>query len=211
MQETIAIFFGLCLIIFTLYLIITKKIDWKISAVLLVFALIGSLGIANYDIIKRIKYKDIELETYERQVQTLKEDVLQEIKRDVVNHKDSISLLIASLNDTRAKIDIERKAVESLVEKIGTQEQNSQDLTTKAESTKNRIEILNKASSDLALLLTKITWLQIETKNEFGTNRAKKATEQIIDELNRLVAVVIPDPQERGQWIEELQSSIPKK
>lgn len=211
MKETIAILFGVCLTIFTLYLILTKQIDAKISVVLLIFALIAGLGIANYDIIKKIKWKDVELETYERKVQDIKEGALHEIEREVVNHKESISLLITSLNDTREKINAQRKAVESLVEKISQQEQRLQDLTNKADSTKNRIEILHKASSDLALLLTKITWLQIETKNEFGTNRGQKAIEQILNDLNRIVAVVIPDPQERNQWIGELRSSLPPR
>jgi len=211
MKETVAILFGVCLTIFTLYLIVTKQIDAKMSVILLIFALIGGLGIANYDIIKRIKFKDIELETYERKVLDIKEGALHEIEREVVNHKESISLLIADLNNTREQIDAQRKAVESLIEKISQQEQRLQDLANSADSTKNRIEILHKASSDLALLLTKITWLQIETKNEFGTNRAQKAIEQILNDLNRIVAVVIPDPQERSRWIQQLQSSLPPR
>lgn len=211
MKETVAILFGVCVTIFTLFLVVTKQIDAKISAVLLIFALIGGLGIANYDIIKRIKWKDIELETYERKVKDIKEDALHEIEREVSNHKESISLLIANLNATRDKIDAQRKAVESLVEKISQQEQRLQKLANEADSTKKRIEILHKASSDLALLLTKITWLQIETKNELATNRAKKAIEQILSELNRIVAVVIPDPQERSRWIGQLQSSLPPR
>lgn len=210
-KETVAILFGVCVTIFTLYLIVTKQIDAKISAVLLIFALIGGLGIANYDIIKRIKWKDIELETYERKVQDIKEGALHEIEREVINHKESISLLIANLNDTREKIDAQRKAVKLLVEKISQQEQRLQYLANKADSTKNRIEILHKASSDLALLLTKITWLQVETKSEFGTNRAQKAIEQILNDLNRIVAVVIPDTQERSRWVGELQSSLPPR
>ena len=115
------------------------------------------------------------------------------------------------MNDTREKIDAQRKAVESLIEKISQQEQVLQDLASKADTTRDRIEILHKASSDLALLLTRITWLQIETKGEFGTDRANKAIEQIFKKLNEIIAVVIPDPQEKLSWIEELHSSLPPK
>ena len=211
MKETIAILFGICLTIFTLYLIVTKQIDSKMSVVLFLFALIGGLGIANYDLIKRIKWKGLELETYERKVQDIKDGALQEIEQEVANHKQSIALLIANLNDTREKIDAQRKAVESLIEKISQQEQALQDLASKAGTTRDRIEILHKASSDLALLLTKITWLQIETKSEFGTDRANKAIEQIVEELDEIVAVVIPDPQEKSSWIQDLQSSLPPR
>ena len=211
MKETIAILFGICLTIFTLYLIVTKQIDAKMSVALFLFALIGGLGIANYDLIKRIKWKGLELETYERKVQDIKDGALQEIEQEVANHKQSITLLIANLNDTREKIDAQRKAVELLIEKISQQEQALQDLASKADTTRDRIEILHKASSDLALLLTKITWLQIETKGEFGTDRAIKAIEQINRELNEIVAVVIPDPQEKSSWIQELQSSLPPR
>ena len=211
MKETIAILFGICLTVFTLYLIVTKQIDSKMSVVLFLFALIGGLGIANYDLIKRIKWKGLELETYEREVQNIKDGALHEIEQEVANHKQSISLLIAKLNDTREKIDAQRKDVESLIEKISQQEQTLQNLASKADSTRDRIEILHKASSDLALLLTKITWLQIETKSEFGTDRAKKAVDQIVKELNEIVAVVIPDPQEKSSWIQELQSTLPPR
>lgn len=211
MKETVAILFGICLTIFTLYLIVKKQIDSKMSVVLFLFALIGGFGIANYDIIKKIKWLGLELETYERKVQDIKDDALKEIEQEVSNHKQSITMLITNLNDTREKIDAQKKAVESLLEKIGYHEQSLQDLAFKANATKDRIETLHKASSDLALLLTKITWLQIETKNEFGTDRVRKAIEQILKELNEIVAVVIPDPQERSRWIQELQSSLPAR
>lgn len=211
MKVTIAILFGICVTIFTLYLIVTKQIDSKMSVVLFLFALIGGLGIANYDIIKRIKWQGLELETYERKVRDIKDDALREIEHEVSNHKESIAMLTANLNDTREKIAVQKRAVESLIEKISHQEQSLQDLASKANTTKERIEILHKASSDLALLLTKITWLQIETKNEFGTERVQKAVEQILKELNEIVAVVIPDPQEKSRWIQELQSSLPPR
>jgi len=211
MKQTIALLFGICVTIFTLHLIVTKRIDSKISVVLLIFALIGGFVIANYDIIKKMKWRDLELETYERKVHDIKVDALEEIEQEVSNHKQSIAMFIANLNDTREKIDAQKKAVESLIKKISHQEQSLQDIASKADKTKDRIEILNKASSDLALLLIKITWLQIETKNEFGTERVRKATEQILKELNEIVSIVIPDPQEKSRWIQELQSSLPPR
>ncbi len=81
MKEILALLFSVCFAIGTFYLATTKKIDLKITMVFLVFTLIGGLLIANYDIIKRIKWKDVEIETFERRVTEVKEQALEEIRK----------------------------------------------------------------------------------------------------------------------------------
>ena len=118
---------------------------------------------------------------------------------------------MSTLNDTREQVDLQKAAVESLVGRISEQEATLTSLASDAEAARQRIEVLHQASSDLSLLIAKIAWLQAETKNEFGTDRAKTAIDQIVRELNRIVEVVISDPGKRSRWIQELQQSLPPR
>lgn len=209
MKEIVALLFGGCLTVITVYLAVRKNIDTKLTTVFLVFALGGGLGIANFDLIKSFKGMGVELETYERQVETIKTDALDEIETTVEGHKESIRLLMSSLNDTREQIDVQKRAVEALVGLIAEQETTLRILASDADSARQRIEVLHTASSDLSLLLVKITWLQTVTKGEFGTARSRKANEEILRELNRIIAIVLPDDQERLQWSQKLKQSLP--
>lgn len=87
MKEIIALLFFVCSAISTFYLAAIRKFDWKITMVFLVFTLIGGLSIANYDIIKKIKWKDVEIETFERQVTEVKGQALDEIRREAADAK----------------------------------------------------------------------------------------------------------------------------
>ncbi len=211
MKEIVALLFAGCFIGIAVYLAVRNKNNTKLPALFLAFALVGGLAIVNYDLIKSIKGIGFELETYKRQVGTIKTDALDEIEAKVEGHKESIGLLISSLNDTREQIDVQKRAVEALVGKIAEQETILRNLVSDADSTRQRIEVLHAASSDLSLLLVKITWLQTVTKSEFGTARSQKAIEEIDRVLNRIVAIVIPDAQERSQWIQKLQQSLPPR
>ena len=211
MKAIVGLLFGICLTIVAVYLATTKQIETSVTVVLLTFAILGGLAVANFDLIKSIKWKDVEVTTYAERVEEIKSDALQEIEASVRGHKESIRLLMTSLNDTRQTIEVQRKAVESLIDRVSEQETNLARLASDANSARVQIETLHAASSDLALLLSKITWLQTVTKNEFGTRRATKAAQDIVDELNRIVTIVIPDPLAREEWIRQLNASLPAR
>lgn len=82
MKEIFALLFFICFAGGTFYLTTTRKIDLKTTMAFLVFTLIGGLSIANYDIIKKVKWKDVEIETFERQVTEVKGQALEEIRRE---------------------------------------------------------------------------------------------------------------------------------
>lgn len=215
MQEILGLLFLVGFAITAIYLVVAKRIDLGAFVALLVFAFAGAFGIANYDFIKRLRWKDVEIETFERRVTTVKQEALDDINKQVRAQKDSIQLLISAANDTRSRLESQTKAVNDLLEKVQTTQrevaQSKRDVEAvrrRADDVRVRIEALNKASSDLALLLTKITWLQIETRNQFGTPLAQKAIEETLKELNRIVAVVIPDPAERTRWVQQLQNTL---
>lgn len=218
MREIVALLFLISLALVAVYLNDRRPIEFRAFVALLVFAAVAAFGIENYDFIKRLRWKDVEIETFERRVTTVKQEALDEINKQVSDQKDSIRLLISNANDTRSLLELQTKAVKDLLEKVGVAQrevaQSRQDvegIKHRADEVRARIEELNKASSDLALLLTKITWLQIETRNEFGTARAQKAIDETLKDLNRIVAVVIPEPRERQRWIEQLQRSLPSR
>jgi hypothetical protein len=92
-KEIAGIAFLICLTVVTLYFVIVRRIGFKHFTALLVFAAVASFGIANYDLIKRFRWKDVEIETFERRVTTVKQEALDEINKQVNDQKDSIRLL----------------------------------------------------------------------------------------------------------------------
>jgi septal ring factor EnvC (AmiA/AmiB activator) len=218
MKEVVALIIFLVFSIFTIRLAISNKIGAKLTSIFLIFAILAGITIANHDVIKKLKWKDMEIETFERDVVRIKEKAIEELESEIKKQKESIDLLIAGANDTREKLSIQRKVVESLIgtvqetgKSVTIQQKRVGELNDQAERTKNEVEVLHKASLDLALLLVRITWLQLETKSEFGTKRVKVAIKNISDDLNRILRTIIPDEQERIKWLQDLYNSIPSK
>jgi len=56
-----------------------------------------------------------------------------------------------------------------------------------------------------------ITYFQGVTRNDMGTERAQEAWLQINDELNKLLQRILPDPNERSRFIQELNGRLPNK
>lgn len=45
----------------------------------------------------------------------------------------------------------------------------------------------------------------------FGTERAQKAVEETLKDMNSVLRELIPDPDKRKVWINNLQQKIPKR
>lgn len=211
MKEIVALLFLICIVVVTLYLATTLQIDLKAATIFFGVAIVGGFVIANYDFVKKFKWKGLELETFRGEVASVKKEALDEIRIEVATQQDAVKLLIANANDIREKIEIQKVAVESLLDRAQAAEDRLTKVASGVEESRRRIEQLHRASSDLALLLTKITWLQVETKSEFGTERATLAIQQMLADLNRVVGVVIPDEGERTKWIQQLKQSLPER
>lgn len=160
----------------TIILAVFNIIPESLTVILLIFSLFSGFIIANYDLIKKFKWKDFEIESFEREVGEVKNDALNEIKTELATQKEEVG-----------------------------------NLSKHAEKTKGEIANLFKSSSDLALLITKVSWLQLQTKNEFGTERAQRAIKNINEDLNEIIKVVIPDEENRNKWINKLQNSLPPR
>ena len=100
----------------------------------------------------------------------------------------------------------------ALQKKIEEQKKEVVKLNLDSQATKQDIEKLNEASGIIALTLVKATYLTLETKNELGSSpRIEKAKTEILKDINQVLPAVIPDPQERTRWIEQLQDILPKR
>jgi septal ring factor EnvC (AmiA/AmiB activator) len=217
-KETIAIIFLLIFSIPTVCLIFAKKLEVKAAVTVLMFALLGAFGIANYDVIQKVKWGAIEVETAKQEITRFKENAIEDIKKEISQQKDSIILLISNVNDTREKVEHQRESLTDLVrtasnlqKKIEEQKNAIQALNQEGLKTKAEIQKLNNASAEIALILVRATYLTLETKNEFGTDRAQKALVLIYNDLNKILPMVIPDGNERSKWTQDLKDSLPER
>jgi predicted glycosyltransferase len=55
------------------------------------------------------------------------------------------------------------------------------------------------------------TYFTLGNKSEFGTTRAEKAIKEIINDLNKILPIVIPDNEELAKWSEDLQNILPPR
>ena len=96
MQVIIGIIFIISFVILSIILHIKKKIAPTVTIALLLFSILGGFAIANIDIIERVKWKDVEVETYERQVADIKDRAINELKNEIAVQKESIENVIAN-------------------------------------------------------------------------------------------------------------------
>ncbi|MCJ7647246.1 MAG: hypothetical protein MUP85_01410 [Candidatus Lokiarchaeota archaeon] len=218
MKEIIALLVFISLVVITIYLSVTKAIDIKLTIALLCFAIISGFAISNYDIIQKFKWGDLEVETAKREISGIKEEAIKEIQEEVDDQKESIKFLINNANDTRDKIEAQKESLQKVIDKaqelqshIEKQKQQISELNNVGLNTKTEIEKLNKASAQIALILIRTTYFFIETKSEFGTERATMAINEILNDLNKILPMVISNPVERRKWINDLQNKLPKR
>jgi len=125
--------------------------------------------------------------------------------------KEAIRLLISNANDTKNKLENLIKIATNLENNIEEQKKEIIEINKFAENTKKEIETLNNASAQIALILVRATYLTHETKGEFGTPRAKKAIQEIMNDLNKILPMVIPNNEERAKYINDLENILPPK
>ena len=218
MKEIIGLLIFIIITSLTIYFIINKKLEAKYVTILLLFSIVAGFTIANYNSIFRMKFGELELETAKKEIITIKDSALQEISREIDEQKESIKFLITNANDTREKLELQNNAVLSVIEaakelqtKINNQKDRIFELNDDAEKTKKEIEALNQASAQIALILVRATYFTLETKSEFGTDRAQAAIQEMLNDLNTILPMVIPNENERNSWIQRLQNTLPQR
>lgn len=186
--------------------------------ILLCFSIVSGFMIANYDLVTKLSWGSIGVETAKREITEAKESAIREIAAEVKEQKESIRLLISNANDTRERMEKQKEALNDVIRKasdlqnkIEEQKKRIVELNQSAEKTKKEIENLNLAAAQIALILVRATYFTIETKSEFGTDRATKAIQEVLSDLNKILPMVIPDERERADWIKRLQTTLPSR
>ena len=135
----------------------------------------------------------------------------------VVNY-DSIKRLHLEAKATSLELERFQQNVDTITDKglaelqkeIAAQKEEVKRLGEETNRTKEDTQKIFQNVSALALLLTKITWLQVETKNEIGGTRDDAARQQITNEMNNILFGIIPDEKKRTEWINAMYKLLPK-
>jgi len=83
MEKIISILLFLFLTGLTIYLVKNDLISDSFGISLLVFTIISSFLVANNDLIKKIKLRDLEIETFEKKVKAVKQKALDDLKKEL--------------------------------------------------------------------------------------------------------------------------------
>jgi archaellum component FlaC len=202
MRETVALLVFLAIAGPAILLAIKKRIGNPLTVILLVFSLISGWGIANYDWVKKVQFQPPGLSDFQKQVAEIKQGAVDELKKEAEDGKESFKRLASSVELTGALVEKRKNEIDGLADAM-----NKSGEEMKAQEEK--IEKINANFSELALLLTKVAWLQFQALGEPQSNRARAATQKIMDSLDEIVAAVIPDPQARAQFVSNLFNSLP--
>ncbi len=84
---------------------VKKKVGIGLTTVVLGFSLLSGLLIVNYDFVKIIRWKGLEIETFERQVDKIKKDALEKIEKQVEKHKKDIENLSTEMNKRKQEVE----------------------------------------------------------------------------------------------------------
>ncbi|MCD4831877.1 MAG: hypothetical protein K8R02_08775 [Anaerohalosphaeraceae bacterium] len=212
---------GACIAVIAIGLRVDNKLNDKYFICMLFFALLTSLNIAYFGSTKKMKagLDGFAFETFQKNVDSIKQEAIDKLKKEIVIQKEAVSSLIDKADNTSNKLEAQGKSLTELIDKatalqkrIEEQKHEVVKLNLDSQVAKKEIKKLHKASSIIALTLTKATYLTLETKNELGSSpRLEKAKTEILKDINQVLPMVILDPQERQLWIKELQDILPKR
>lgn len=150
-KEIIALVVFLSIVFFTIYMAVKKKIDTKLTSILLAFSIPIGFAISNYNLVKKLKWMGLDIETFEKGVTTIKEKALEEIRTEVENHRGSINLLIRDADKARVDLDkVEELSKEAKikVDEIGGILEKANEAMVSIRSISEFSLILIKASND---------------------------------------------------------------
>jgi septal ring factor EnvC (AmiA/AmiB activator) len=201
---------------FTFYLAGTQRIHALVTAVLLSFSLLSGFVIANYDWLERLRFEVPGLQLYEDRVLRIREEAIQELRGEVERRKKELSDLMAEHADLTGRLESQKKNIEAVLDstrsfenELKEKEQALKDIAARAELARDHMVAVQGRTSELALLLTRITWLQFQAANQQSPERAEAAVKQIMDGLDEIVGLVITDPQARNEFVSGVMGSLP--
>jgi hypothetical protein len=217
-KESIALLIFLAMVGLTLYLTLKKQLTTTLTIVLLVFSLLAGLAIANYDLLRTAKWEIPGLPVFRGQVNWIKDQALEDLQKEADLQRQTLKPLIADMNGTSEKIDAGIKYAEALLESIRKAEERMKkeefalkEQGLKIEQAAQQATAFSRALSDLALLFTRVTWLQLQAREESDVKRRDAAIRQVMDQLDAIVDLVIEDPEVRSEFVNSVMGSLPPR
>jgi hypothetical protein len=202
----------------TTYLAVKRQIGNALTAVLLVFSLLAGLAIANYDFIGKAKWEFPGISLFQDEVSQVKNEALQGLQKEVESQRQAIKVGISDLNATNERLDAGIKYAEALLESIKKAEERLKieeftlkEQGLKSDRTAEQATAVYRAVSELALLLTKVTWLQLQARDESDARRRDAAVRQVMDQLDLIVDLVIEDPDVKSEFVNSVMGSLPPR
>lgn len=125
---------------------------------------------------------------------------------------------VPTLADISTILEKQQKALDALSdsnrvirEKLDAGDQQRKELQESLEQLKGEAAAFRTRSSELALMLTRIIWLQLEALDDPNTERADMAIQRILDEMDAILTLAIEDPAARASFVNDVKKALPPK
>jgi hypothetical protein len=216
MREIIALSVFFILTGLVIFLVLKKHIGNGLTAILLAFALISGWSIANYDWMRSVRWEVPGIQPFEDKVQSIKREAISAIEEESNARRKALAAMIEDVKSASQNLEEKKKMDETLIQAakklddgLKVQEQRMRELQGLAENTKEQMIAVHDATANLALVLTRLIYLQLETKGEPGNEREMRVKQEILDSLDHVVGMAIPNPEEREKFISEVKNLVP--
>lgn len=216
MKEMMALIVFLGMAAFAIRCAMKGYIGNGLTAILLTFSLISGLGIANYDLFQRIEWRMPGFSLFQKEVDQLKDQTIEEICLAGDAQKEELNRTLERYERAQETLAAAVKAAETLAnnsrgleEFLKKQEQAAKDQNARSTLTIEQLSSLSQSLSQLALLVTRVTWLQLQAAGETDATRRESAYRQAMEGLDALAELAIKDPVMRSDFVSNVINSLP--
>lgn len=218
MKEAIGLAVFAMMTVFSIGMAVGRRIHTPMLVILLLFGMASGWGIAHHDWIRHAQFQVPGFEMFQTQINQIKDDALYEMKKSAAAERDAIASLLATGEDIRQKLSTEGKAAEDMIEAVKAAEEilkarelSSRDASEQALAARDQMIAMQQNIAEISLALTRIIYLSLEARDQYGQERAQAAAQQIMDNLDDLVSLCIADPQARTDFVRGVTSSLPPR
>lgn len=218
MREVIALAVFLTFSGFAIFLAARGRSGNVLTAILLAFSVLSGWGIANYDWIRTVRWEVPGIEAFRNQLDEIREDAVMEIQKAADARGSELRTVVAEAEAAAEQSEARKRSLDASLEaalkaeeRIKVYEQRLLEIYGTDFAAKDDAWEANRANHELALILTRIAWLLLESRDNPGDERCQLAVQGIKDSLDEVMMIVIKDPEERVRFISEVMNSIPPK
>jgi len=198
----------------TVYLNVKRKISDLMAAALLAFTLLSSLAVANIHWIGLGNAPAANTGTFEKEIVQLKENALNALLAEWGARQEELAALALEINTSTENLHKERQAMESALEESrhwmesrAQWQEQMREFQDFSQASGEQMAAIHNTTAELALVLTRLIYLQTEGSRHLPLNQADSLRQQVLDGLDELVSLAIPDPFHRQAFVEEVMES----